>query len=97
MSSQTIILTGVAAYVVLMLVVGLYASRKSHSFTDFVVAGRNMPLWLCGVSVFASWFGGGPMMGAATSAYEGDRLLMIADPFAAGVCLLLSGLFFARL
>ena len=37
-----------------MLAVGLYASRKSQSWTDFVVAGRKMPLWLCGISVFAS-------------------------------------------
>lgn len=97
MSSQTIILTGVSTYLVLMLGVGLYAARKTQSFTDFVVAGRSMPLWLCGVSVFASWFGGGPMMGSATSAYEGDTLLMVADPLAAGACLLLSGLLFARL
>jgi SSS family transporter len=80
-----------------MIAVGFYASRETHSLTDFTVAGRKMPLWLCSVSVFATWFGSGTMMGAATAAYEGEKLLMLGEPFGSGVCLLLTGFFFARL
>ena len=81
----------------IMIAIGFYASRGAQSLTDFVVAGRNMPLWLCSTSIFATWFGSGTMMGAATAAYEGDTLLMIGEPFSSGLALLLSGLFFARL
>lgn len=81
----------------IMIAIGLYASRRNQSITDFVIAGRKMPLWLCSVSIFATWFGSGTMMGAATAAYEGDTLLMIGEPFGSGLALLLSGLFFARL
>ncbi|MEO2177705.1 MAG: sodium:solute symporter family protein [bacterium] len=97
MTTQSLILTGVGIYMALMIAVGYYASRKSHSLTDFVIAGRKMPFWLCSTSVFATWFGSGTMMGAATAAYEGDTLLMIGEPFGSGLALLITGLFFARL
>ena len=91
------ILFGVVAYLAVMIGIGWYASRGSHSLVDFVVAGRNMPLWLCSVTVFATWFGSGTMMGAATAAYENDKLLMLSEPFGSAVALLLIGLFFARI
>ena len=97
MATQTLILVGVGFYMVIMIAVGFYASRGTQSLTDFIVAGRKMPLWLCSISIFATWFGSGTMMGAATAAYEGETLLMIGEPFGSGLALFLSGLFFARL
>jgi len=91
------ILIGVGLYMLVMLGIGFYASRGSHSVTEFIVAGRSLPLWLCSVSIFATWFGSGIMMGAATSGYDRDFLLMIGEPFGSGLALLLSGLFFARI
>lgn len=81
----------------IMLGIGYYASRGTHSVTEFIVAGRGLPLWICSVSIFATWFGSGIMMGAATSGYDRDFLLMIGEPFGSGLALLLSGLFFARI
>jgi SSS family solute:Na+ symporter len=97
MAVETMILLGVGVYLLIMVGVGFYASRESHSLSDFVVAGRNLPLWLCSVTVFATWFGSGTMMGVTTSAYDGDMLLMVGEPFGSGLALLLSGLFFARI
>lgn len=97
MTIETTILAGVAVYLVVMIGIGYYASRESHTLVDFVVAGRNMPLWLCSVTIFATWFGSGTMMGAATAAYENDRLLMLSEPFGSAVALLITGLFFARI
>jgi SSS family solute:Na+ symporter len=97
MAIETLILIGVGVYLLIMLAIGYYASRGSTSLADFVVAGRKMPLWLCATSIFATWFGSGTMMGAATAAYEGDKLLMMGEPFGSALALLLLGLFFARL
>jgi SSS family solute:Na+ symporter len=91
------ILIGVGLYMLVMLGIGFYASRGTHSATEFIVAGRSLPLWLCSVSIFATWFGSGIMMEAATSGYDRDFLLMIGEPFGSGLALLLSGLFFARI
>lgn len=97
MAIETMILAGVTVYLAVMIGIGYYASRGSHTLVDFVVAGRNMPLWLCSVTIFATWFGSGTMMGAATAAYENDRLLMLSEPFGSAVALLITGLFFARI
>ncbi len=91
------ILTGLLIYMALMLFIGVYAARGTQSSTDFMIAGRRLPLWLCSTSIFATWFGSGIMMGAATSAYDRDFLAMIAEPFGSALALLLSGLFFARI
>ena len=96
-ASEALILTGVGVYVVIMIAIGIYAARGTHSVTDFIVAGRKLPLWLCSASVFATWFGSGIMMGATTSAYDRDFLAMVAEPYGSALALLLTGLFFARI
>ena len=97
MSTQTLILMGVGIYVVLMLAVGVYASRRTHSVVEFAVAGRRLPLWLCTTTIVATWFGGGMLLGGAGAAYDEGLLGVIADPFGAALCLVLVGLFFVRL
>lgn len=96
MSTETTIFIGVAIYMVIMIVVGLYASKKSHSVTDFMVAGRGMPIWLCAVTVMATWFGGSTIMGGAGAAYDDGMLGVIEDPWGGALAILLIGFFFAR-
>ncbi len=97
MTLETMILLGLLAYLASMMLIGLYAGKGTHSATDFILAGRSLPLWLCSTSIFATWFGSGIMMGAATSGYDRDFLAMIAEPFGSALALLLCGLFFARI
>ena len=96
MSTQSIIIIGVLAYLLLMIAVGFFAARKSHTADDFIVSGRRMPLWLCSVTLMATWFGAGPMIGAAGAAYEEGLLGVIADPFGGALVMLLCGFFFVR-
>jgi len=96
MSTETIIFIGVGIYVVLMLAVGVYASRKNDTAEDFIVAGRGMPMFLCTATIIATWFGGGTMMGTSGAAYDDGLLGVIADPFGSALCLILIGLFYAR-
>ena len=97
MSLQATIFTGVAVYLLLMIVIGALASRSSGTAEDFMVSGRRMPMWLCTMTLIATWFGAGPMMGAAGASYEGGLLAVIADPFGAGLVMFLCGFFFVRL
>ncbi len=64
--------------------------------SDFAVSGRNMSLGVCSISIIATWFGSGPMMGSAAAAYRGEMLEVLRDPIASGVSLLIAGFFFAR-
>ena len=96
MDTQTIILIGVGIYVLLMLAVGIFVAGKSDSMSDFAVSGRNMSLTVCSISIVATWFGSGPMMGSAAAAYAGNSLEVLRDPVVSGISLLIAGFFFAR-
>jgi SSS family solute:Na+ symporter len=96
MDSQTIILVGSGLYVIVMLAVGLLVAGKSTSMNEFAVSGRNMSLAVCSISIMATWFGSGPMMGTAAAAYAGRTLEVLRDPIVSGISLLIAGFFFAR-
>jgi len=96
-SPETTIFVGVGVYMVLMIAIGIYASGKTHTMTEFIVAGRGLPVWLCSTTIVATWFGGGTMMGVSGSAYDNGMIGVIADPLGAALALLLIGFFFARL
>ncbi len=97
MSTESIIFIGVAIYMAVMLGVGFYASKKTHTVTEFIVAGRKLPLSLCSITIIATWFGGSTMMGGAGAAYDDGLLGVIEDPLGGALALLLIGLFFARM
>ncbi|MBI94377.1 MAG: sodium:solute symporter [Gemmatimonadaceae bacterium] len=90
------IIAGLVVYLAIMLAIGLYASRRVEGSADFVVAGRRLGIWLSTGTLAATWFGGGLCIGAASAAYSGGFLAVIADPFGAALCLFLAGLFYVR-
>ena len=97
MPIESTIFVGVAIYMIVMIGVGLYASKKTHTAAEFMVAGRGLTTILCTTTIVATWFGGGTMMGAAGSAYQRGMLGAIADPIGGALALFLVGFFFARL
>lgn len=97
MSDHTIILLGVGIYMLGLLIVGFLASRNVKDSADFIVAGRRLPVWLCTLTLFATWFGGGTCIGAAGAAFKEGFLGVIADPFGAALCLFLAGFFYVRI
>ncbi len=96
MGSQGVILVGVGIYLIAMLVIGALAARHSKTSTDFIVAGRGLSLPIAASTLLATWMGAGTIMGAAGAAYSGGVYATIADPFGAGACLLIAGMFFVR-
>ncbi|MEC8992997.1 MAG: sodium:solute symporter family protein [Candidatus Latescibacterota bacterium] len=90
------IIAGLVVYLAIMLAIGLYASRRVEGSADFVLAGRRLGIWLSTGTLAATWFGGGLCIGAASAAYSGGFLAVIADPFGAALCLFLAGLFYVR-
>jgi len=49
---------------------GAYASRKTRTATEFIVAERRLTLFFCTATIIATWFGGGTMMGVSGAAYR---------------------------
>ena len=77
--------------------VGFYASRNVRDSTDFIVAGRRLPLWLCVFTVFATWFGSGTLIGAAGAAFSNGIPGVLSNPIGSAICLFLAGLFYVRI
>ena len=96
MGTSTIIIAGAVVYILVLVVVSVYGSRNIHNSTDFMVAGRRLPLWLCVFTVFATWFGSGTLIGAAGAAYSQGLQGVLANPFGSALCLFLAGLFYVR-
>ena len=91
------VLIGLSIYLLCMVAIGLYASRKVGTAEDFIVAGKRLSLPLCTGTLAATWFGGGICVGAASAAYQGGFLAVIADPFGAALCLFVAGFFYVRI
>ena len=94
---QLPIILGLSLYVLLTLLVGLYAGQRVKASADFIVAGRRLGILLATGTLAATWFGGGIVIGAASEAYKHGFLGVIADPFGAALCLFLAGLFYVRI
>jgi len=60
----------ILAYFVLLLVIGWITKRLSKTSTDFLIAGRNLGLVLCTVSILGEWLGGMSTIGTAEKAYS---------------------------
>jgi len=85
----------VCLYMIISIAVGLYAARRVHNSTDYVVAGRSLPLYITIATVFATWFGSETVLGVPTTFIEEGLGGVIGDPFGAAMCLILVGLVFA--
>lgn len=82
-------------YLVVMYGLGMLARRRIHDVEDFLVAGRKLPLSFAWMTLLATWFGAGTLLTAADEVREGGLQRAALDPFGAGTCLLLAGLFVA--
>lgn len=94
--NQIAIIAGVAFYMAVMLYIGYWASKKIKDSRDFIIAGGRLGWMLSIGTIFATWFGAETCMGSSGTAYHKGILGVIADPFGAGLCLILSGIFFAK-
>jgi SSS family solute:Na+ symporter len=91
-----LLLAAIIAYLILTILVGVWASRNVRSSSDFMLAGRSLPLFLGATALFATWFGSETVFGASSEFLKGGLYSVIEDPFGAALCLLLFGMFFAR-
>lgn len=89
------LLTLVIVYLLVTIVIGLVAARRVKSSADFAVAGRHLPLAMIITTTFATWFGSETVLGIPAKFVNSGLHGVVEDPFGAGTCLILVGLFFA--
>ncbi|WP_339749644.1 sodium:solute symporter family protein [uncultured Maricaulis sp.] len=85
----------VVLYMLVSVGIGLHAASRVRSSTDYVLAGRSLPIYITIATVFATWFGSEAILGMPATFMEEGLGGIVADPFGAGLCLIFVGLFFA--
>jgi len=90
-----VLLTLVIVYLLVTIAIGLWAARRVKNTADFAIAGRHLPLYMIVTTTFATWFGSETVLGIPAKFIEGGLNGVVEDPFGAGTCLILVGLFFA--
>jgi solute:Na+ symporter, SSS family len=91
-----ILLAFILLYMVVTVAVGWWAGRRVNSTSEYVVAGKRLPMFITACALFATWFGSETVMGASSEFVEHGVPGVIEDPFGAALCLFLVGILIAR-
>ena len=76
---STIVLIAVVGYQCLLLAVGLWASRRTHSSSDFFLGGRKVGPWVTGISYSASASSAWTLLGVSGAAFAiGPSVVWVA-------------------
>ncbi|WP_332448980.1 sodium:solute symporter family protein [Methanoculleus sp.] len=96
---MTLELLIILLYLASMLAIGFIVQRRGGVETSkgYLVANRNVGPLLIGGTLFATFWGGGTLLGGSGAAYGGHLLATIADPWASGITLLLMAAFFVTI
>ncbi len=70
-------LTVVVTYLLILVGVGAYKSRKIKTQSDFAVAGRSLTPWILVGTMLATWIGTGSILGNAGKTYETGMAALI--------------------
>lgn len=89
------LLSLVILYLLITIVIGLWAAKRVKTTADFAIAGRHLPLSMIVTTTFATWFGSETVLGIPAKFVTNGLHSVVEDPFGAGTCLILVGLFFA--
>lgn len=92
---NTTLIVFVVLYLLGTLALGVWAGTRIKNTADFAIAGRRLPLIMVVTTTFATWFGAETVMGIPAKFVQGGLNSIVEDPFGAGTCLILVGLFFA--
>ncbi len=94
-STANWILLFIGIYMLVIIGLGLFYSRRIHEADDLTVAGRQLNFIFIVPSIIATWICAGAMMGAAGYAFLFGMQGIIIDPWAPALCMVIIGLFFA--
>jgi solute:Na+ symporter, SSS family len=86
----------VMIYLLISIGIGLYAAKNVSNSTDYLVAGRSLPLYINVATVFATWFGAETVLSVSATFVKDGLGGIPADPFGATFCLIFVAVFFAR-
>ena len=96
--SPVMTLIAVLALYVVFLGIGVASARRTRegAWSELLVAGRALPLWLAVLTMTATWVDGGYLLGTVEGTFKSGIPLGAQGGVCFGISLVLGGLFFAR-
>jgi Na+/proline symporter len=89
-------LFGISTYVVGMIGMGFYFSKRIKNDDDYFLGGRSLGPGLATFSIFATWFGAETCIGTSGAVYRHGLSSIHADPMGYTICLLIMAIFFSK-
>lgn len=86
----------IVLFLIFIIIVGVIVSKKTKNSTGYLVANRSSGYFLIVGTLFATFWGGGTVLGGSGAAFNDGVMGVIEDPFAAGLALILVGIFFVK-
>lgn len=86
----------VVLYLFVTLAIWLYFARKVKDSNDYILSGRNLPLYIITATAFATWFWAETVIWTSWAVIEEWFIWIIEDPFGVALCLILIWVFFAK-
>lgn len=83
-------------FVGVLALVGRFVSRGVETEAEYLVADRQVPLWLSILALLATWFGSSSVIESSSKMYRGGIGEVLLDPIACGATLIFTGCFFAE-
>lgn len=91
-----LLIVSVIVYMIVTVLIGLWAATRVKDAKDFMVAGRSLPLYMNFACVFATWFGAETVLSVSAKFAHKGLGHVSGDPFGASLCLVIVAFFFAR-
>ena len=94
---MTLIQIAVILFVVITVIIGLWSFFEiKGKALNYYKAGAAMPAWVIGITLCAQAFDANGSMGSAAMSYENGFWSGASIPLGLGLCLFITGLFFAK-
>jgi solute:Na+ symporter, SSS family len=90
------LLIAILIFLTIIMGIALFSNGKMESEVDFLVGGRSFNLWLTTFCLFSTWFGAGTLITATDEIAHKGLVSTALEPYGAGMCLILAGLFMAK-
>ena len=86
----------ISLYLLLTILIGFWAAKRVKNSEDYMIAGKNLPAFIVGVTIFSTWFGSEMIMGVPGYFVQEGAQALIIDAGGGTLCLLIVAFFFVK-
>lgn len=86
----------IGLYLCLTVLIGFWAARRVKTSEDYMIAGKNLPAFMVGITIFSTWFGSEMIMGVPAYFVTQGVQGLIVDALGGMACLFIIAFFFVK-